>query len=308
MNRRKETSMGTSAKIIVFSLLCIIWSSTWLMIKVGLEGAPPMLGAGLRFIIASLLIFVILRIKKIPLPRTRRFYLLSVFLGFWQMGIPYALVYWGEQYISSGLTAVLFSIMPLGVAILARLLLGNPLTLRKITGIIVGMIGVAVIFADSLEYSGTQAAMGILAIIGSAFLASLSSVVIKKYSRDHHPLAAIFLPITIGALLLTAAGLTLEQHQFLTLDRLTVFTIFYLAILGTVGAFSLYFWIIKHIDVTLLSYQTFIIPVLACIFGWIILGETITYKVVLGGILIFLGIGLSMLHKKRRPRLTNERS
>lgn len=290
--------MSTSVKIIVFSLLCIIWSSTWLMIKVGLEGAPPMLGAGLRFIIASILIFVILRIKKIPLPRTRRFLAISAFLGFWQMGIPYALVYWGEQYISSGLTAILFSTMPIGVALLARLLLDDPLTVRKIAGILAGIIGVVVIFSDNLEYNGSQAAMGILAILASAFFASLSSVVIKKYSHDHHPLASIFLPIVIAAFLLITAAMTLEQRQPLTLNVLTIFTIMYLAILGTVGAFALYFWIIKHIDVTLLSYQTFIIPILACIFGWIVLGETITYKVAAGGLLIFLGIGLSIITKK----------
>ena len=94
------------------------------------------------------------------------------------------------------------------------------------------------------------------------------------------------------------AAMTLEQRQPLTLNALTIFTIMYLAILGTVGAFALYFWIIKHIDVTLLSYQTFIIPILACIFGWIVLGETITYKVAAGGLLIFLGIGLSIITKK----------
>jgi putative membrane protein PagO len=291
--------MGMSAKIIVFSLLCIIWSSTWLMIKVGLEGAPPMLGAGLRFIIASLTIFAILRMKRIALPRTRRFYLLSLFLGIAQMGIPYALVYWGEQYISSGLTAILFSIMPIGVAILARLLLNNPLTIRKIAGIFAGMIGVAVIFSDSLRYEGSQSALGILAIVASAFMASLSSVIVKKYARDHHPLASIFLPITIAAVLLTATGLTLERSRDLVLDPLTLFTIIYLAVIGTVGAFWLYFWIIKHIDVTLLSYQTFIIPILACLLGWIILGETISYKIALGGLLIFIGIGLSMIAKKK---------
>lgn len=298
--------MRTGVKITVFSLLCLIWSSTWLMIKVGLEGAPPMLGAGLRFIIAALLIFAIIRIRNIPLPRTRTFYILSVFLGFWQMGIPYALVYWGEQHISSGLTAVVFSIMPIGVAVLARMVLGDPLTTRKIAGIVAGMVGVAVIFSDRLEYSGHQAALAILAVIASALLASLSSVVIKKYSAGYHPLASIFLPISIGALFLISAGLIFERGRPVVLDPPTIFTIIYLALLGTVGAFALYYWIIKHVDVTILSYQTFLIPILACILGWVILGETITYRVALGGVLILLGIGLSTMPGTKRTRYNDE--
>jgi drug/metabolite transporter (DMT)-like permease len=292
--------MNNGVKILVFSLLCLIWSSTWLMIKVGLEGAPPMLGAGLRFIIASLVILAILHARKIRVPRTRRFLLLSAYLGIAQMGIPYALVYWSEQYISSGLTAVLFSTMPFMVAVLASVLLGDPLPARKIVGIIAGTAGVAVIFSDSLHYEGTQALYGMVAAVSSAFMASLASVIVKKYSKGYNPFASIMLPFAIGAVLLIAGGLTFERGHPVSFDAVTLATIGYLALLGTVGAFALYYWIIKHIDVTLLSYQTFIIPVLACLLGWIVLGEAVTIRILLGGALILSGIGLTMIKRKTR--------
>src|SRR5262245_63397377 len=89
--------------------MCLIWSSTWMVIKVGLRQAPPLTGVALRFIVAALIVFAIVRARQLPLPRTRHFLLYGLFLGICQVGVPYVLVYWSEERISSGLTAVLRS-------------------------------------------------------------------------------------------------------------------------------------------------------------------------------------------------------
>ncbi len=275
------------------------------MIKVGLEGAPPVTAAGLRFIIASFLIFAILLIWRIHVPRTRQFILLSIFLGVFQLGIPYALVYWGELHISSGLAAILFSIMPLCVAILARVILGDALTPSKIIGIIIGTVGVYVIFSDSAAVGGEKSALGMLAIILSAALASVTTVIIKKYSNPYHPFASLLIPMTVAGMLLTAWGRLFEVNAPIQFDTLTVTSILYLGIIGSVVAFALYFWIIKHIDVTLLSYMTFIIPILACFLGWIFLGETLTIDVLIGTGMIFAGIALATLRGIRTKGPSN---
>ncbi len=274
------------------------------MIKIGLAGAPPILSAGLRFMIASIFLLAIILFKRITLPRTRKFIVLSIFLGFFQMGIPYALVYWGEQYITSGLTSILFSTMPLAVALLARLMLGDPLGFNKVAGILVGLAGVLVIFSDNLHMGGSTALVGMAAVVLSAVLASLSTVVVKKYSFQYNPIASIFPPITIGGMLLTLTGLAAERSHPMNIDGMTVFSIVYLGLIGTVCAFGLYYWIIKHIDVTLLSYQTFIIPILASLIGWIFLREIITLRMLIGSSLIFGGIALEMRKKngERAPR------
>ncbi len=292
--------MSRALVIAIYCILCLIWSSTWLMIKIGLQGAPPVTGAALRFIIAALIVYAILLKRRIPLPRTRRFLLLSVFLGFFQMGIPYALVYWGEQYISSGLTAILFSTMPFWVAILARPILGDPLTAAKISGICSGIVGVYVIFSDSISLGGDNSALGVAAVVGSAFLASISSVIVKKYSGPYHPFASLFMPKAVGGLLLVLWSAFFEDGMTTSLDALTIASILYLGIFGSVVAFALYFWIIKHIDVTILSYQGFVIPILACLLGWIFIGETITIKVMIGAVLILGGIALATLTATRR--------
>ncbi len=285
--------MSTGLKIAVFSALCLIWSSTWLMIKIGLESAPPVTAAGLRFIIASVIIFAILIHRRIPLPRTRRFLWLSLFLGLFQMGIPYGLIYWAEQHITSGLTSILYSTMPFTVAVLARVFLGDPLTLRKIIGILIGTLGTIVIFWGEVSATGSNSLWGIGAALASATCASVSSVAVKRYSRSYHPIASIFWPMVIGAVVLNTGGRLLEAKRTVTWNAATIGSVLYLAVLGSVVAFGLYYWIIKHIDVTVLSYQTFIIPVLACFLGWIFLRETVTISVAVGGGMILAGIALA---------------
>jgi drug/metabolite transporter (DMT)-like permease len=173
------------------------------------------------------------------------------------------------------------------------------LTFRKIAGILIGAAGVYVIFADNISAGGGMGMWGMLALIASAILASLTSVIIKKYSGDYHPFASLFIPSAVGALLLAVWGLLFEDVRSMRFDALTITSILYLGIIGTVVAFSLYFWIIKHIDVTFLSYMTFIIPILACVLGWLFLRETLTINVLSGAGLIFAGIALATLRKQK---------
>ena len=282
---------------IAYASMCTIWGSTWVMIKIGLQGAPPVTAAAVRFIIAALLTFFILAVRKARIPRTRDFLVLCLFLSAFHLALPYALVYWGEQYISSGLTAVLYSTMPIHVALLARLLIGDPLTPRKIAGTLVGFVGVWVIFSDSVSFGGDKAVRGMVACLVSAFFASLSTVVIKKYASRYDPFVTLAIPFTGAALLLSAFAIPFERSNPLEFNALTWFTMVYLAALGSLSAFGLYFWIIKRIDVTVLSYQTFIIPVLAIMIGWIFLKETVTIRVAAGATLVIVAIALATLRK-----------
>jgi putative membrane protein PagO len=298
---------GKPLIMIAYASMCMIWGSTWVMIKLGLRGAPPMTAVAARFIIAALLTLFILGVRKMRIPRSRDFLYLCLFLSVFQLALPYALVYLAEQRISSGLTAVLYSTMPINVAVLARFLIGDRLTPRKIAGTLVGFAGVWVIFSDSAGIGGEKAVEGMIACLVSAFLASLASVIVKKYAYRYDPFVTLAIPFAGAGLLLAAAAASIEHSNPFTYDALTWFTIVYLAVLGSLSAFGLYFWIIKRIDVTVLSYQTFIIPVLAVMIGWIFLEETVTIRVAAGASLIIVGIALATIRKRvralpRKPR------
>jgi drug/metabolite transporter (DMT)-like permease len=132
---------------LLYAFLCLIWGSTWLAIKVGLVGVPPFLGAGLRFVISAgvLGVMLALRGQKIRLTREDKTCILSLgLLVFW---LDYAAVYWAELHISSGLTAILFSTMPLMTALLSRFWTGaETLNGRKTAGIAVGIVGTTLLF------------------------------------------------------------------------------------------------------------------------------------------------------------------
>ena len=275
--------------------MCLIWSSTWMVIKVGLRQAPPLTGVALRFFVAALLVLGIVAVGRLRLPRTRHFRLYGAFLGVCQLAVPYVCVYWAEQRISSGLTAVLYSSMPLVVAVLARLMIGAPLTRSKLLGIGIGMLGVWVIFADSLSAHGGHGGLGVAAVLASVLFASFASVMAKKHGTSYHPLSALLLPFGIAGGLVLIPAAAFEHSNPVGYDGVTWASILYLAALGSVTAFSLFYWVIRHVDVTLVTYQTFVIPVLAVLLGWVFLGEMLSARIGVGAAFVLLGVAVATL-------------
>ncbi len=292
--------MGPSRSVVVAAYLgaCLIWGSTWMVIKVGLRGAPPLTGIAVRMTIAAAIVVAILRARRIALPRERRFFWIGIFLGFFHIVLPYTLVYYGEQYISSGLAAVLFAAMPLVVGLIARVTLGEILTARKIAGIVAGMAGVAVIFMDSLHV-GRSEALGALLVTGSMLTAAVGSVATKRYAYGYNPVASLLLPFTVGAVATWVLALAFERVDPMAFDATTWATILYLAAAGSVTAFALFFFIIQHMEVTVVSYQTFIIPIIAVILGGVFLGESISPRVALGAAMILAGVSLATIFSPR---------
>lgn len=278
--------------VFAYAAMCLIWGSTWMAIKVGLRGAPPLTSIAVRMAIASLLVAAIVRWRRIPLPREARFVRLGVFLGVFHVVLPYTLVYYSEQRISSGLAAVLYATLPLFVMLLARAMLANPLTARKLAGVAAGLVGVAVIFSDNLRL-GRAEATGTVMVIGSVMASAVGAVATKKWARAYHPVASLLVPFSTAALITTACALVFEPSASLRFDATTWSTIVYLAAAGSVVAFALFFFILQHLDVTLVSYQTFIIPVVAVLLGWVFLGETLSARVGAGAALILAGISLA---------------
>lgn len=289
------------AVLLAYIAICLIWGSTWMVIKIGLRGAPPMTAVAVRFIIAAAVIYAIVSLRRIPLPKDRRFLVLGLFLGVFHFALPYTLVYWGEQRISSGLTAVLYATLPFMTALLARGMLGDPLGWKKVVGIVTGAAGVVVIFSDTISLGGTEAAFGVLAVLASVFGASLSSVTLKKFGRGYDPLVSLLIPFSTAALLVVLAAGAVERSNPLTYSATTWATILYLSAVGSVLAFALYFWIIQRMDVTALSYSTFIIPIIAVILGGIFLGESLSQRVAIGSLFVLAGILLAV-HKRSGVR------
>lgn len=291
--------------ILGYILICLIWGTTWLAIKVSIFSLPPFFSAGIRFAIASLLILAILKFRgyKYRFDMKETIFLLLVGLG--SFSIPYGLVYWAEGRITSGLTAVTFAVMPFFAAILSRYFLKDErFTFWKVFGILLGFAGLVVIFGRDLRVGSLEGAAGILAVVLSAFLNSVVAVAVKKHGYHIDPVFINLIPMSLGAVTLLATSFFIEDWGTLTFNTSTVLAVLYLAVFGSVLAFVVYFYLLKHISVVLLTMTSFITPILAIASGALVLGEKFPPGTLVGSAMILVGVLLMNLYGERGGRAT----
>jgi drug/metabolite transporter (DMT)-like permease len=287
-------------KILVWLILCVVWGSTWFFIKIGLVDLPPITFASARFIVAVIVVFGIILLKKIPLPDTKKQWKLLALTGFLQFSLNYSCVFWSEQYISSGLAAVLQATIPAFGLIAAWIHLPNErITGLKIAAICIGIVGVAIIFAEQLQVNSLLGFIGCLAIVVGAATAAEASVLTKAFGGEIHPASLVFgqmlcgIPPMILYSLLTE-GNPLKFHW----STSTIATVFYLAIVGTILTFWLYYWLLKKIESTKAMMISLVTPLIAVIVGALMLGEKLPLTTFIGGSLILSSVGLVVFKRR----------
>ncbi len=274
-----------------FLIVSTVWGSTWLAIKIGLATVPPFLAAGLRFVIASVTLFTILRVRGIVIPWTaeaRRVYLT---LGILSFSIPFALVYWGQAFIPSGLSSILFAAYPFWVALFSHVLLPNErLDMVTIAGVTLGFLGLVVIFAPDVSMASPRALEGMMAVLASTVLQGFVLVVVKKYGQQVSAFAMNFVGMSIGAVVLLALAVSTEPVSTVAWNPSGVASILYLALIGSVLTFVSYFWLLKRMDPVYLSLTSFVNPIVAILLGAVILGERLASTVLAGAGMVLIGI------------------
>lgn len=290
---------------LVWLILCGIWGSTWLFIKLGLADLPPITFAGIRFVIACTILLFFILIRRIQLPRARRDWILLAITGILSFGLNYGLVFWGEQYISSGLAALLQATLPAFGLVFAHFHLpGERLSWTRIGGVVLGVFGVGVVFSNQLTVAGSRALAGCVALILSAMFAAYSNVLVKSYGKNLNPAVLSAGQMFFGLLLLLSVGIPLEGNPLrFHWTPMAMIAMLYLAIVGSVIAFLLYYWLVLNMDVTKSMLIALVTPVVAVLLGMIVLDEEFGWRTLAGGAMIMLGIGLIVIRKaKKRER------
>lgn len=280
----------------LYSLICLIWGSTWLVIHLGNDAAmPPFAAASMRFIVASTLLWMYIGIKKIPLPASRADWNASLVVGILSNGASFGIVYWTSLYVPSGLSAVIFGTMPLFTAAMAHFWIpGDHLTRTRVLGIVVGVFGIAIIFLPQFAEVQTEGlwAMGLLAM---APIASSASAIVTKRSTQH--VAAVTLnaiTTAVGAIILGVIALMVEPVSAIQFSLSQIWPVLFLAILGTIVTFGVYFKLIKFTSAVTMSYVSVITPAIAVFLGWIILGEKLDLYEISGSALVLIGTVISL--------------
>ena len=288
--------------LIVWLALCLIWGSTWLFIKLGLRDLPPFTFAGIRFLFASAILWAIVIARRRPLPKTGRDWLKLAWMGSITFALNYGLIFWGEQHISSGLAAVLQAMIPAFCLIFAHFYLPNErLTARKLAGVATGVAGVGLIFYDQMKIEGMAALQGSVALLLSSVCAAYSNVFIK--TRCQHIDSSVIAAgqMVWGVFPLLTLGAVLEGDPFdHRWSMRSALALAYLALIGSVLAFLLYFWLVTKIEVTKTMLISLVTPVTALLIGWLALDERLSWRVAAGSAAILAGIWLIVFQRRSK--------
>jgi drug/metabolite transporter (DMT)-like permease len=296
---------GHSARavLLVWWITCLIWSSVWLCIKIGVDDVPPATFASVRLVIALLVLLPVMALRRLPLPRAPRDYLLIGATGLVLLGLNYALLYWGAQYVTSGLSAVLQAATPAFGLLFARLLLDDErFTVWQIAGLLLGVIGVGVVFADQLHVTGRAALLGSLAVTASALCVAFGYVVVKKHGTHLRPIVLTTGQMIAGLAPLLAIVFTREGNPLaVRWTTPAVISVLYLALAGSVTAFWLNYWLLKRIGATKLLVMSLVEPLIAVLLGAIVLREALPAGTLLGGGCILASIWMVLAPPPHTP-------
>lgn len=275
---------------LAFAGMSAIWGSTFLLIRIGNEAVPPLWAATLRLVLASVLLFLVARLTGAAFPRGASLRDIALY-GFFQFGGNFALLYWGELTVPSGLTAVVFATVPLSTVLFAWGMGVERIDPARTAAAAGGLAGVAVIFAGQLG-EGVPF-LGLAAIVTAATSAALSGVFLKR-ARSRSPFMANAIGSAIGIVVCLAGAVALGEDLSLPRTLEGWGPILYLTLAGSLGAYVLFAWLLTKWSATATSMIGVTIPVIALALGAIVRDERpalLAYAgaaIVLGAVIVSL--------------------
>jgi len=265
-------------------------------IRVSLNSLTPFVSCGLRFLLASFFVIALVKIRGIKIQTDKLSMTLYLVMGLFSFVIPFGLVYWGEQYVPSGLASVLFAVNPFFVAIFSYYFIVNEnVGAHKIIGIVLGFAGILIIFSENILGDIKIYIPGMLAIIGSAIMQGGLQVTMKKHGGHLNPLSMNFLPMLFAGVVMLGFGLLVEDTSRLVFDLSAYLSVGYLAFFGSLVTFTSYYWLLKRVSVVVLSLIAFITPIIALILGWVFLDEELSSRHVIGSLIVLTGLLIAIL-------------
>lgn len=275
-------------------LLGSIWGASYLFIKVGGEVVPPLTLVFSRTAIASVVLFVTLRVKGERVPRWNdAIWKWFVLMGVINTVVPYTLITWGELYISSGLAAILIATLPIFTVLLAHWLTHDEkITPRKLLGVMAGFVGVVILFLPDLAQGQELFLAGGIAVLGAALSYAIAGIYARKTLKGVSPISSAFGQMLTAAVMILPASLLVERPWTISPTPASIFSILMLGVVGSGFAYILLYWLIAQVGATRTSLVTYVSPIVALILGAVILQEPLHWTMVVGLGLIIGGVGL----------------
>jgi drug/metabolite transporter (DMT)-like permease len=288
-----------------FAALYLIWGSTFLAIRFVLDTVAPFVGAGIRFLLAGGLVYVWLRWRGAERPTSEHWRKASV-AGASMILVGYGAVFWAQQTVPSGATSLFVATGPLWIAVLSAAWDRQRLTLGTVIGLVLGFLGVAVLIEPGEVVGQRIDTMGAGGLVLAAISWAWGSLYFRREFRGFSTLMGTAMAmLTGGALLMAVAGINgeLALSDLGSVSPLSVLSLVYLVVFGSVIAFSAYLWLLKVTDPVKVSTYGFVNPVIAVLLGWRFAGETIDVRIALGTGMIVAAVALMISTPSRASRV-----
>lgn len=285
-------------------LLAFIWGWSFLFIKVSVAGMTPTTVAAARITLGAIALHIILRVRGMTLPRDRRFWTNAVVLALLANVVPFTMLAWGEERITSALTAVLNASTPLFTALAGFIYLRDRFGRREIAGLLLGIAGVGVAAGVGGSDLADSSLAGSVAAIAAGACYGMGLSYAKRHVVDLPAEVAATGQLTAGAIILAPVAVLTSATEGIDLEPHRVLAIVLLGAVGTGVAYVLYYRSVADVGPTTTSLVTYLVPVVAVGVGVLFLDEQFHIRMLIGGAMIIAGIGLV----QRRPRLPGSRA
>ncbi|MEK6782558.1 MAG: EamA family transporter [Bacteroidota bacterium] len=289
MNTQMKNKNSLLLAYLALAAICVIWGTTYLALRIGVTQFPPFLFSMLRFLIAGpILIAFMMTVGKVKWPDRKTLFTQAVG-GFFMTTLGISVVGWAEVYVSSGVAAIICSVMPIWT-ILINLIVSKderPNWLI-ILGLIIGLSGIVMIFGEHLaEFSDSKYGVGIIMTFAANLCWAIGSIWTKKKNQYSNPFLNAGLQMLFGGLLLIPFTLLLDDYTNIQWSGEVVSSLGYMILVGSIGAYACYSYAINKLPMTIVSLYAYINPVVAVVLGWLVLDEKLNARI---GIAIFVTV------------------
>lgn len=273
--------------------VCVVWGTTYLGIRVGLEALPPALLGGVRWTLAGLLLGLVTVARGERLP-VRALWPSLALQGLLMIGVGNGFVNWAEQYVASGLAAVILATSPFFMSGVEALRAdGERLTRRTLAGLVVGFSGILVLVWPDVRLGGAAGLQFLMGVIVLQ-LACLGWALGSSYSKRHPHGASVFgataVQMLLGGLMMLAAGTLLGEWDGVNFQGRGAWAIVYLTLVGSIGGFVSYIYALQHLPIALVSLYAFANPVIAVVLGALLLNEPFGVRTAVAIAIVFAGM------------------
>jgi drug/metabolite transporter (DMT)-like permease len=288
--------------LIAYLVVCVFWGSTYLAIKIGVTELPPFLFAGLRFLVAGLILLVLARALGDPLPKKSDWRTLAI-VGLLLLAGGNAFVVWSEQYVGSGIASIFVVTVAMWTALFDAIIPGgsSELNWKVIAGLLLGFLGTVLLVGTSPAEILAADKRGPIALTMASASWSLGTVYAKRHPTQASPYMGAAFQMIVGGGAVALVGTLLGEWAAWHLSARGIGAIAYLVIFGSILGYSAYSYALRHASATIVGTYAYVNPVIAVLLGWLLLHEPVgTRTLVAMGMILVAVVWIQFSHKLRR--------